>query len=117
MKEMSWYLLGVETWSLQGGSPAQCPVFNRAIECTRALLEFYMYARYRSHRDSTLCYKQDSLHCFQTFKEIFLLRPVGKKGKAKVNALRPEYVKKHMVDEKSNAKTWTPSKKRRKMNS
>jgi hypothetical protein len=32
MKEMSWYLLGVVTQSLQGGNPAQSPIFNRAIE-------------------------------------------------------------------------------------
>jgi len=36
MKEMSRYLLGVGTQSLRGGSPAQHPIFNRAIECTRA---------------------------------------------------------------------------------
>jgi len=44
MKEMSRYLLGVVTQSLRGGSPAQRPIIHRAIECTRALLEFYMYA-------------------------------------------------------------------------
>jgi len=46
MKEMSRNLLGVETQFPPGGSPAQRPIFNRAIECTRAWLEFYMYARY-----------------------------------------------------------------------
>jgi hypothetical protein len=35
---------GVVTQALRGGSPAQRPIFNRIIECTRALLEFYMYA-------------------------------------------------------------------------
>jgi len=44
-KEMSRYLLGVVTQSLRGGSPAQHPIFNRAIECLRAFLEFYVYAR------------------------------------------------------------------------
>jgi hypothetical protein len=44
MKEMSRKLLGVVTQSLRGGNPTQRPIFNRAIECTRALLEFYMYA-------------------------------------------------------------------------
>jgi len=43
MKEMSRYLLGVVIQSLRGGNPAQRPIFNRAIECTRALLGFYMY--------------------------------------------------------------------------
>ena len=45
VKEMSWYLLGVVTQSLRGRSYAQRPIFNRAIECTWALLEFYMYAQ------------------------------------------------------------------------
>jgi len=36
MKEMSQYLLGVVTQSLRGGSPAQRPIFNHAIECTQA---------------------------------------------------------------------------------
>ena len=73
MKEMSRYLLGVVTQSLRGGSPAQCPIFNRAIECTQVLLEFYMYARYKSHDDATLSYMEDALQCFHNFKDVFLL--------------------------------------------
>jgi len=34
MKEMSQYLLGVETQSLREGSPTQHPIFNCPIECT-----------------------------------------------------------------------------------
>jgi len=116
MKEMSRYLLGVVTQSLQGGSPAQRPIFNRAIECTRALLEFYMYARYKSHDDATLSYMEDALCRFDTFKDVFLHGRAGKKAKAKANALRTELVKKRKLDEESNAETWTPSKKRREMN-
>jgi hypothetical protein len=44
MKKISQYLLGVVTQSLRGGSPAQGPIINHAIEYTGALLEFYMYA-------------------------------------------------------------------------
>jgi hypothetical protein len=44
MKEISRYLVGVVTQSLRGGSPVQCPIFNRAIECTQAFSELYMYA-------------------------------------------------------------------------
>ena len=33
MKEMSWCQLGVVAQSRQEGSPAQCPILNRAIEC------------------------------------------------------------------------------------
>jgi hypothetical protein len=72
MKEISRYLRGVVTQSLRGGSPAQSPIFNHAIECTRALLKFYMYARYKSHDDATLSYMEDALHGFHTIKDVLL---------------------------------------------
>jgi hypothetical protein len=115
MKEMSWYLLGVVTQSLQGGSPAQCPKFNRAIECTLALFEFYIYARYKSHDDATLSYMEDALHRVHTFKDVFLLWRGGEKAKGKANALRMELVKKRKVDDETYAETWMPSKKQREM--
>jgi hypothetical protein len=94
MKEMSRYLLGVVTQSLQGGNPAQRPTFNRAIECTRALLEFCMYARYKSYDDAIFSYMEDALRCFHSFKDVFLFGLAGKKAKAKANAMRTELVKK-----------------------
>jgi hypothetical protein len=57
-----------------------------------------------------------ALHRFHTFKDVFLLRRAGKKAKAKANALRTELVKKRMVDEETNAETWTPSKMWHEMN-
>jgi hypothetical protein len=116
IKEMSRYLLGVVTQSLRGGSPAQCPISNRAIECTQALLEIYMYAPYKSHDDATLSYMEDLLCRFHTFKDVFLLGRARNKAKAKANALRTELVKKRNVGEETNAETWTPSKKWRKLN-
>jgi hypothetical protein len=74
MKEMSRYLLRVGTWSLQGGCRAQSPVFNHAIQCTPALLEFYMYVGYKSHDDATLSYLEDAFRRFHTFRDDFLLR-------------------------------------------
>ena len=71
MNEMSWYLPVVITQSLRGGSPAQRPIFNHPIECTQALLEFYMYARYTSHDDATLSCMDDVLCRFYTFKDVF----------------------------------------------
>jgi hypothetical protein len=116
MKEMCRHLLGVVIQSLRGGSPAQHPIFNRAIEFTRALFEFYMDARYMSLNDATLSYIQDALHRVNTFKDVFLLGREGRKGKARANALRTELVKKRNVDEETNADSWTQSKKRRGMN-
>jgi len=94
IKERSWYLLGVVTQSIWGGSPAQCPIFNHPFLCTRALLEFYMYAPYKSDDDATLSYMEDALHHFHTFKDVFLLGQAGNKTKVKANALRMELMKK-----------------------
>jgi hypothetical protein len=115
MKERSQYLLGVVTQSLRGGNPAQHPIFNHTIECTRALLEFNMYARYTIHDDATLTYMEDALHSIHTLKDVFLLGRAGKKAKAKANALRTELMKKRKVDEETHAETWTPYMKRREM--
>jgi len=116
MKEMSRYLLGVVAQSLWGGSPEKCPIFNRAIKCTRALLDFYMYARYKSHDDATVSNMEDAMHRFHNFKDVFLLRRAGKKAMAKANALRTELVKKQKVDKETSAETWTPSKNWHEMN-
>jgi len=116
LKEMSRYLLGVVTRSLRGGNPTQLPIFNRAIRCTWALLEFYMYARYKSHNDATLSYTQDALCWFHTIKDGFLLGQAGNKAKPKANVLISQLMKKRKVDEETNAETWTPSKKQRQMN-
>jgi hypothetical protein len=94
MKEISRYLLGVVTQSLRGGSPTQGPIFNHAFVCTTALLELYMYARYKSHDDATLSYTEDALRRFHTFKDVFLLGRAGKKANAKANTLGTELVKK-----------------------
>jgi len=40
MKDMSWYLLEVVSQSIQGGSPTQHPIVNRAVKCRWALLKF-----------------------------------------------------------------------------
>jgi hypothetical protein len=73
MKEMSLYLLGVVTQSLQVGNPAHSPIFNCSIQCTQALLELPIYARYNSQDDPTLGYMEDTLHHFHAFKDVFLL--------------------------------------------
>jgi uncharacterized protein YjiS (DUF1127 family) len=116
MKEMSWYLLGVVTKSQGGGSHAQRLIFNLAIEYRRAVLEFYMYARYQSQDDATLSYMEDTSHHFHTFKDVVLFGRARTQANGRANALRTELVKKRKVDEETNAETWTPSKKRRVMN-
>jgi len=116
LKEMSWYLLGVVTQYLQGGGHTQGTIFHYAIECTRALLGFHMYARYPCHADATLSQMENALHSLHTFKDLFLLGRASKRAKANANDLRTERVKKWKVDEETNAETWMPSKKWPKMN-
>jgi len=86
------------------------------MECTRALFEFYRYARYKSHDDATLSYMEDALNRFHTFKDVFLLGRAGKKAKATANAQRLQLLKKRKVDEETNADSWTLSKKQCEMN-
>jgi len=105
MKEMSQYLLGVLTESPRGRSPSQLPIFNRTIECTRALLELYIYAQYKSHDDATLSYMEDALHHFHTFKDDFLLGRAGKVAKAKANARGTEFAKKRKKHQETMAIT------------
>jgi hypothetical protein len=38
------FLLGVVTQTLQIATIRERPIFDHVIECTRALLEFYMYS-------------------------------------------------------------------------
>jgi len=104
MKEISWYLIGVVTQSLRGGSRTQCPIFNHASESTWVLLEIYMDAQYKSDDDAALSNMEDALcRCF-TFKDGFLLRKACKIEKAKANALRTELVNKLKVDKEKMLK-------------
>jgi len=116
MKELSRYLLGVVTKSLRGWSPDQRPIFNHAIEFTQALLEFYMYAHYKSHDDATLSCMENPLRRLHTFKDVSLLRRAGKEAKANANALRTGLMNKRKADKKTNAETWMPSKMWHEMN-
>jgi len=79
------------------------------------LIEFCIYARYKSHDDATLIFMEDALHSFHSFKDVILLVRAAIKAKAKANALRTELVKKRTVDKETNAETWMPSKTRHDM--
>jgi len=116
IKKTSQYLLGVVTQSIQGGSPPQHPIFSLPIQCMRALLEFCMYTQFKSHNNVTLSYMENALHYFDTFKDVFLLGRTSKNAKVKASTLITELMKKRKVDEKTNAYTWTSSKKWREIN-
>ena len=115
VKEMSRYLLAVVVQTLRGGTGGfnERAMFNGAIECTRALLEFYMYSRYKSHDDDTIGYMEDALLRFHRSKEVFLGARVGKRARAKAGNLRTELVRKRKAEEELRADSLTPSQRRR----
>jgi len=79
MKEMSRYLLGVGTQCLQGEGRAPRPILNCTIQCSRALREFYMYARYISYDDASLSYMVDAFCRFHTFNDVIFLERASRK--------------------------------------
>jgi len=76
-----------------------------------------MYAQYTSCDDATLSYMEDTLHCFHTIEDTFLLGRAGKQEEPNVNALRSELMKIQKVDKETNPESSTPSKKLCEMNS
>jgi hypothetical protein len=76
-----------------------------------------LYGQYISHDEATFSYKEEALHCFHTFKDVFLLGRAGNKAQAKANAFRTEHLNKQNVDDETNAKSWTRSKTRHEINS
>jgi len=46
---------------------------------------------------------EDTVHCFDYFKDVFSLGRAGKKAKAKANGLRTQLMKKRNVDEETTA--------------
>jgi hypothetical protein len=79
IKVMSRFLVGVLRCALRTPSPSQRGVFNEAIECCRALVEFYFYAQYESHDEETLGLMDEALKRFHTFKRVFRQFRVTKK--------------------------------------
>jgi hypothetical protein len=80
------------------------------------VLEFFIYVRYISHDDTALSYMEDAFRPSHNFKDSILLMCTANKAITKVNTLRTELVKKYTVDNETNGKTWTLSKKWRIMN-
>jgi len=80
------------------------------------MLEIYMYARYKSQDDSTLCYMEGTFGHVPTLKDVFLLGRAGNKVKAKANTLRMERLQKRQVNEETNDESWSPFMQPGKMN-
>jgi hypothetical protein len=98
LKQMSTFLLAVLRNALHGPTPAQRAVFDRAILCSRALLEFFFYTSYRSHDQATLDYMENALRRFHENKDDFLRYRAGKRVVAGAHDLRADLIKQHDDD-------------------
>jgi hypothetical protein len=72
IKVMSRFLVALLRSALRTPSSSQRGVFNKALECCRALVEFYFYAQYESYDEETLGLMDEALKRFHTFKRVFL---------------------------------------------
>jgi hypothetical protein len=68
-------------------------IFNRAILCTRALLEFFFYASYTSHDQATLDLMENALRRFHEHKDVFRQYRAGKRITTDARELRTELIK------------------------
>lgn len=90
IKTMTRFLVGVVRNALRDPAPTQRDVFERAVECTRSLIEFYFYAQYDSHDEETLDLMENALRCFHDSKSVFKQFRASKKLTAEANKRRQE---------------------------
>src|SRR5204863_3179254 len=70
----------------------QGAVFKQALQCTRSLVDFHMYAQYKEHTNQTLRCMESSWADFHRAKSVFLefrgLKTMAKASKLSVQCLR-----------------------------
>ena len=93
IKTMTRFLVGVTRNALRNPNPAQKAHFESALECTRSLVEFYMYCQYDSHDDDTLNLMEDALRRFHNTKGVFLQFRAGKRLAVEAKEKRAELCK------------------------
>src|SRR5205085_8686544 len=102
IKTMSQFLVGVTRNALRNPTLGEKAAFESAVECTHALIEFYMYCQYESHDEDTLNLIEDALHRFHNTKGIFLQFRAGKRLSAEVKDKRTELCNKQDAEIKIN---------------
>jgi hypothetical protein len=90
IKTMTRFLVGVVRNALRDPSPSQRSVFDRAVECSRSLIEFYFYCQYDSHDDETLDLMDNALRRFHDSKDVFQQFRAGKRLAAEAKERRTE---------------------------
>ena len=74
------------------------------MECTRSLIEFYMYCQYDSHDGNTLNLMEDALYCFHSTKGVFLQYRAGKRLTAEAKDRQTELCAERYDELKANQK-------------
>jgi len=102
IKTMTRFLVGVARNALRDPSPPQRDVFERAIVCTRSLIEFYFYAQYDSHDGETLDLMDNALRCFHETKGVFRQFRASKRLTAEAGERRKELCAERDADLEAN---------------
>jgi len=92
IKTMSRFLVAILRCALYVPSTSQCDVFNQAIECSRALVDFYFYSQYDSHDEQTLGLMSTALRNFHHFKDVFRQFRASKRVTQEDKAHRKELI-------------------------
>jgi hypothetical protein len=112
IKTMTRFLVGVTRNALRNPSPAQKVHFDSALECTRSLVEFYMYCQYDSHDNDTLNLMEDALRRFHDTKSVFLQFRAGKRLAAEAKDKRTALCQERDAELKANFGKPTAQKQR-----
>jgi len=76
---MTRFLVGVTRNASRNPTPGEKAAIKSGVECTRALVEFYMYCQYESHDEDTLNLMEDALCRFHNTKVVFFQFRAGKR--------------------------------------
>src|SRR5437588_11150813 len=94
--------VGATCNALRNPTPGEKAAFESTVECTRALVEFYMYCQYESHDEDTLNLIEDALRCFHNTKGVFLLFRAVKRLSAEAKDKQTELCNERDAEIKTN---------------
>ena len=103
IKTMTRFLVGVTRNALRNPTPGEKAPFESAVECTRALVEFYLYCQYESHDEDTLNLMENALRRFHSTKGVFLQFRVGKRLAAEAKDKRTALCKERDAELRANS--------------
>lgn len=94
MRNLGRIILAALASTLSTRSAKEKDTFERALKCTRGLVDFHLMAQYRSHTRNTLLYMEQYLTDFHRYKDVFLEfragRTAQKEATIAVSQLRAE---------------------------